>query len=65
MLGATLAGGTVPNCHEPDSQKRNALIVGAAVRCHKARGVRCLALLILWPDMALLLPRLIEPDFLR
>jgi tripartite ATP-independent transporter DctM subunit len=24
-----------------------------------------LALLILWPDMALLLPRLIEPDFLR
>jgi TRAP-type C4-dicarboxylate transport system permease large subunit len=24
-----------------------------------------LALLIFWPDMALLLPRLIEPDFLR
>ena len=24
-----------------------------------------LALLILWPDMALLLPRLLEPDFLQ
>jgi TRAP-type C4-dicarboxylate transport system permease large subunit len=24
-----------------------------------------LALLIVWPDMALLLPRLIEPDFLK
>jgi len=24
-----------------------------------------LALLIIWPDMALLLPRLIEPDFMR
>ena len=24
-----------------------------------------LALLILWPDMALLLPRLLEPDFLK
>ena len=24
-----------------------------------------LALLIFWPDMALLLPRLLEPDFLR
>jgi hypothetical protein len=24
-----------------------------------------LALLILWPDMALLLPRLMDPDFLK